>query len=422
MISSINALEILDSRGNPTLQVFVTTKSGHIAHACVPSGASTGEHEALELRDQDPKRFLGKGVSRCVEFVEKDLAPKLIGFDVANQRELDELLISLDGTPNKSKYGANTLLGISLACARAAALTKNQELFEYLAKDQPISLPVPMLNVINGGAHADNTVEFQEFMIRPIGAPNFKEAIRWSSEVFHTLKKILKKHQLNTNVGDEGGFAPNLKSNKEALDFMLQAIELAGYSPNKDFMLALDCAASEFYDREKKCYVDKKRKSNKAFSSEEQVEALVELAKLYPIDSIEDGLDENDWDGWQLLTQKLNHIQIVGDDIFVTNPDFLKRGIEKKVGNAILIKLNQIGTLTETLDTIKLAKSHGYKTVISHRSGETEDSFIADLAVATNSGQIKTGSICRSDRVAKYNRLLRIEQLLGDKALFGSKS
>lgn len=416
-IKSISALEILDSRGNPTIEVFLTTSSGKVVSACVPSGASTGINEALELRDQVKTRYLGKGVTKAIEHTLGPLKEILIGQSVFDQKKLDLAMIELDGTENKSKFGANAILGLSLAIARAGAIESDLELFEYLGGKKASLMPLPMMNVINGGAHADNTVEFQEFMIRPIGAPSFSEGLRWSTEVFHHLKKLLKNKKLTTSVGDEGGFAPNLKSNEEAIEIILMAIESAGYKPEKDFTLALDCAATEFYDSKQDRYIEKKDpNSSLALSSIEQVEVLQQLASKYPIDSIEDGLDENDWKGWKLLTQKLSKIQIVGDDLFVTNPKFLKKGIESKTANAILIKLNQIGTLTETLETIKLAQENGYNTIISHRSGETEDTFIADLAVSTSSGQIKTGSLSRSDRTAKYNRLLRIEQLLGSQA------
>ncbi len=422
-ISNIEALEILDSRGNPTLQVFVTTDNQITVSACVPSGASTGEHEALELRDQDNKRYLGKGVLKASEHILGPLKEALIGQNVLDQKKCDQIMIDLDGTSNKSTFGANATLGLSLAISRAAAATEKKELYDYLGGSKANLLPMPMLNVINGGAHADNTVEFQEFMIRPTGAPSFSEAIRWSTEVFHHLKKILKEKKLSTSVGDEGGFAPNLNSNKAALEILMEAIDKAGYQMEKDFHLALDCAASEYYDSDQKGYIEKKNPNSSVLkNSEQQVEELISLSKLFPIDSIEDGLDENDWQGWKTLTEKLGHIQLVGDDLFVTHPQFLQKGIDSKIANAILIKPNQIGTLSETLETIELAQKNGYKTVISHRSGETEDTFIADLAVATCSGQIKTGSLSRSERMAKYNRLLRIEQLLNSKARFASRS
>ncbi len=402
-IQSIHAIEILDSRGNPTIKVCVTTDDGFTGKASVPSGASTGEHEALELRDNDKKRYFGKGVTQAVANVQGPIATLLKGECVLNQAHLDQMLIEADGTPNKGKFGANAILGTSLAIARAAALSKKLPLYRYLGGCDAHILPIPMMNIINGGAHADNNLAFQEFMIRPIGAPSFAEALRWGVETFQTLKKLLQEKGLGTSVGDEGGFAPNLSSNEEALDLIILAIEKAGFKPKKEITIALDLAASEFYKSHK--YIDR--------STKEHIDYLASLCSQYPIDSIEDGLDQNDWQGWKLFTEKMNDkIQIVGDDIFVTNPLFLKKAIQEKVGNAILIKLNQIGTLTETLNTIQLAKDNGYKTIISHRSGETEDTFIADLAVATNAGQIKTGSLCRSDRVTKYNRLLEIEHEL----------
>ncbi len=412
LIRDVEALEILDSRGNPTLQVTVRC-DGAVGTASVPSGASTGQHEALELRDGDKKRYFGKGVQNACSHVNRQIKNALLGMRVDEQRTIDQTLIDLDGTPTKSKLGANAILGTSLACARAAAATT--PLYRYLGGADAHLLPVPMMNVINGGAHADNTLDFQEFMIRPIGAPSFREAVRWGAEVFHTLKTLLKQRKLVTAVGDEGGFAPNLRTPEEALDLIVQAIEEAGYKPGKQISLALDCAASEFFDPLSKGYIEKKG-SGKPF---DLIARLEKLSAAYPIDSIEDGLGESDWEGWKKLTKSLGKkIQLVGDDIFVTNPIFLKKGIDAGVANAILIKVNQIGTLTETLDTIALARAHGYKVIISHRSGETEDAFIADLAVATNAGQIKTGSLSRSDRVAKYNRLLQIEAELGPAAKF----
>lgn len=386
--------------------------------AAVPSGASTGEHEAIELRDADPKRYFGKGVLKAAANVNGPLAKLLIGKDLFDQAALDHLMIQADGTPNKAHFGANAILGISLAAAKAAAACKNLALYHYLGGPNASLLPCPMMNILNGGAHADNLLDFQEFMIRPIGAPNFREAIRWGSEIFHTLKKLLKSSDFSTAVGDEGGFAPRLHSNEAALDFIMQAIEKAGYQPKREITIALDCAASEFYDSSTHTYIEKKKReaheSSASRSAKEQIDYLKALSSRYPIDSIEDGLDQNDWKGWQALTvQMKDKVQLVGDDIFVTNPQFLQRGIQEKVGNSILIKLNQIGTLTETLQTIALAKKNGYKTVISHRSGETEDTTISDLCVATSAGQIKTGSLSRSDRVAKYNRLLEIEDELG---------
>lgn len=409
-IKTIHALEILDSRGNPTLEVFVTTDTGASGKAAVPSGASTGAYEALELRDGDQKRYAGKGVLKAVSNINGPLATLLIGKEVSAQEQLDRLLIEADGTENKSKYGANAILGVSLAAAKAAAASLQQPLYRYLGGENACHLPCPMMNILNGGVHADNGLDFQEFMIRPIGAPSFKEALRWGAEVFHTLKSLLKEKKYPTAVGDEGGFAPRLASHEEALELILKAIEKAGYTAGKEITLALDCAASEFYDAQTKKYRMK--------TSEQQIEYLANLAKTYPIDSIEDPLDQNDWEGWKALSARMQGIQIVGDDIFVTNPKFLQRGITEKVGNAILIKLNQIGTLTETLQTIEMAKKANYKTVISHRSGETEDTTIADLSVGTTAGQIKTGSLSRSDRVAKYNRLLEIEAELGPKAIY----
>lgn len=422
-IEKIHAREILDSRGNPTVKVELTTDTGVTGRAAVPSGASTGEHEAVELRDKDSNRYGGKGVLKAVANVNGPLAKLLKGLDVTEQEKLDRTMIEADGTANKGNYGANALLGISLAAARAASMEEKIPLFLYLGGPKETRLPIPMMNIINGGAHADNSLDFQEFMIRPIGLSTFSEALRAGAETFHALKKILAEKKLTTSVGDEGGFAPNFSSNEEALDTILKAIEQAGYKPGQEISLALDCAASEFYDREKKCYLDKKDKNaGRPFQERDagkQVDHLEKLCNAYPIDSIEDGLDENDWDGWKHLTKRLgNKIQLVGDDLFVTNTSFLKRGIDEKIANAILIKVNQIGTLTETLEAITLAQKNSYATVISHRSGETEDTFIADLAVATGAGQIKTGSLSRSDRVAKYNRLLFIEERLGTSATY----
>lgn len=409
-ISSVYALEIIDSRGNPTLEVVVATTDGYVGKALVPSGASTGEHEALELRDGDKKRYFGKGVLKAITNVNTTLSKCVVGKDVSSQALLDQSMIEADGTENKSKLGANALLGVSLAIAKAAANASHQSLFRSLGGPSAHLLPCPMMNILNGGVHADNGLDFQEFMIRPIGAPSFREALRWGVEVFHTLKSLLKKKGFSTSVGDEGGFAPRLSSHEEALDFIVDATQKAGYKVSRDISLALDCAASEFYDQKTKKY-----RSN---TSDQQIDYLRNLIKNYPIDSIEDPLDQNDWEGWKKLTAHFKNIQIVGDDIFVTNPKFLNRGIKEGAANAILIKLNQIGTLTETLKTVATAKSAGYATIISHRSGETEDSTIADLAVATSSGQIKTGSLSRSERIAKYNRLLEIEAELGDKALY----
>ncbi len=410
-ITDIRAREILDSRGNPTVEADVELASGHVGSACVPSGASTGSKEAVELRDGDPVRYRGKGVLRAVENINTRIRERLLGRDVEDQSTLDTIMLELDGTENKEVLGANAILAVSLASAAATAKMKKLELYEYLAEvdGSPgrYSMPVPMMNILNGGIHADNNVDIQEFMILPVGAPNFAEALRCGSEIFHTLKEVLMKQGLNTAVGDEGGFAPDLSSNEAALTAIVESIEKAGYAPGKDVYLALDCAASEFY-KEGQYFL---AGENRHFSSEDFSDYLADLVARYPILSIEDGLDENDWDGWVYLTKKLgDRCQLVGDDLFVTNPKYLNRGVEAGVANSILVKLNQIGTLSETLNTINMAKDAGYTTVISHRSGETEDTTIADLAVATAAGQIKTGSLSRSDRVAKYNRLLRIEE------------
>lgn len=422
-IQDIHALEVLDSRGNPTVEVILTTEKGAVGIAKVPSGASCGTHEALELRDGDKKRYLGKGVQKAVNHVNTTLKKLLTGHEVSDQRALDTLMIEADGTPNKSNLGANAILGVSLAAAYAAAKEKNVPLFASLMTRTSYILPCPMLNILNGGEHADNPLDFQEFMIRPVGAPSFSEAMRWSVEIFHTLKAELKKAHLSISVGDEGGFAPHIASPEKALELIVTAIEKAGYRPGEEITIALDLAASEFYDADKKKYYEKKKKSEaKYYSSDEQIALLESLAKKFPIDSIEDGLAESDWDGWKKLTAELGKtLQIVGDDIFVTNPLFLKKGIEQSCANAILIKLNQIGTLTETLDTMKLAKDHGYASVVSHRSGETGDTTIADLAVATNACQIKTGSLCRGERIEKYNRLLEIADFLKEKAAFAGR-
>ncbi|MEC7839190.1 MAG: phosphopyruvate hydratase [Chlamydiota bacterium] len=416
-IDNIDALEILDSRGNPTIKVTVVTDEGFVGEACVPSGASTGEHEALELRDGDMSRYLGKGVKKAIANVKGPISDLLIGEYVLDQARLDMKLIQADGTENKEQFGANAILGASLAIANAGAKAANLPLYRYIGGTHAFQLPCPMMNIINGGAHADNSLDFQEFMIRPIAAPTFVEAVRWGSEIFHHLKKILKDNGHITSVGDEGGFAPNLNSDSEAIETIIRAIEAAGYKPGEQVTIALDCAASEFYDKATGRYIEKKNKlKNNPYNertAQEQAFYLQELCNKYPIDSIEDGLDENDWAGWQQLTHILgNNVQLVGDDIFVTNPKFLCRGIEEKTANSILIKVNQIGTLTETLETVKLAHTYGFTSVISHRSGETEDSIIADIAVATNAGQIKTGSLSRSDRIAKYNRLIAIEHEL----------
>ena len=410
--------EILDSRGNPTLEVEVLLESGIIGRAAVPSGASTGEHEAVELRDGDKTRYNGKGVTKAVDNVNDKIADELIDFDAVDQVAIDQLLISLDGTPNKAVLGANAILGVSLACAKAAAETLGLPLYRYIGGTNARTLPVPMMNILNGGKHADNNVDFQEFMIMPVGAPNFKEALRMGAETFHALKSVLSKKGYNTAVGDEGGFAPNLKSNDEAIEVILEAINKAGYKPGTEIALALDPASSEFFSKEKNVYqFFKSDKSEK--TSAQMVDYYKNWIDKYPIVSIEDGLAEDDWDGWQFMTEKLgNKIQLVGDDIFVTNTERLERGIEKGVANSILIKVNQIGTLTETLDAIEMAKKAGYTNVISHRSGETEDTTIADIAVATNAGQIKTGSLSRTDRIAKYNQLLRIEEELDTTAIF----
>ncbi|MCB9207970.1 MAG: phosphopyruvate hydratase [Ignavibacteriales bacterium] len=410
--------EILDSRGNPTVEVEVLLESGIIGRAAVPSGASTGEHEAVELRDTKKKRYLGKGVQKAVSNVNDIIADLLIDFDAADQVGIDNFLIELDGTPNKSKLGANAILGVSLACAKAAAEALELPLYRYIGGTSARVLPVPMMNILNGGSHADNTVDFQEFMIMPHGAPNFAEALRMGTETFHSLKSVLKKNGFSTSVGDEGGFAPNLKSNEQTLDLILESITKAGYKPGKDISLALDVASSEMYDKKKNKYVFfKSDKSEK--TSDEMIKIYEKLTKDYPIVSIEDGLDENDWKGWKNLTDAIGgRVQLVGDDLFVTNTKRLSEGIEKGIANSILIKVNQIGTLTETLDAIEMAKRAGYTNVISHRSGETEDTTIADIAVATNAGQIKTGSASRSDRIAKYNQLLRIEEELDITAIY----
>jgi len=410
--------EILDSRGNPTVEVEVMLESGVIGRAAVPSGASTGEHEAVELRDGDKKRYLGKGVLKAVDNINEKIADELIDFDATDQVGIDKFLCELDGTPNKAELGANAILGVSLAVAKAAAMTFDLPLYKYIGGTNAKTLPVPMMNIINGGKHADNTVDFQEFMIMPYGAENFADALRMGTETFHALKSVLKKKGLSTSVGDEGGFAPNLRSNEETLDTILDAIALAGYKAGKQIGLALDVAASEMYDKKKKKYVFfKSDKSEK--TAEQMVNIYEKLTKSYPIVSIEDGLDENDWKGWKVLSDRLaTKIQLVGDDLFVTNTEKLSEGIEKGIANSILIKVNQIGTLTETLDAIEMAKRAGYTSVISHRSGETEDTTIADIAVATNVGQIKTGSASRTDRIAKYNQLLRIEEELDFTAIF----
>jgi enolase len=417
-IVDVHAREILDSRGNPTVEAEVSLGDGSIGRAAVPSGASTGEHEAVELRDGDSRRYQGKGVLRAVENVNVAIADALQSMDASAQREIDEAMLHLDSTPNKGALGANALLSVSMACARASAASLKTPLYRYLGGAGANILPVPMMNILNGGAHADSNVDFQEFMAMPVGAPSFAEALRWGAEVFHTLKSVLKKRGYNTAVGDEGGFAPSLKANVEAIELILDAIRQAGFRPGEEVALALDPAASEFFDKEKGKYVFKK--SDKSVkSSQDMVRFWADWVRQYPIVSLEDGLAEDDWEGWKLLTDQLgDKIQLVGDDLFVTNTERLRRGISEGVANSILIKVNQIGTVSETLDAIDLARRHAYTAVISHRSGETEDTFIADLAVATGVGQIKTGSASRTDRVAKYNQLLRIEEELGDAARF----
>ena len=418
-IVDILGREILDSRGNPTVEVEVLLESGIIGRAAVPSGASTGEHEAVELRDGDKSRYNGKGVLKAVENVNDRIADELIDFDAADQAEIDNMLIAMDGTANKSSLGANAILGVSLACAKAVAETLGLPLYRYIGGTNARTLPVPMMNILNGGKHADNNVDFQEFMIMPYGATSFSEALRMGAETFHTLKSVLSKKGYNTAVGDEGGFAPNLKSNEEAIEVILEAIEKAGYKAGSEIGIALDPAASEFYIKEKNAYHLFKSAPNKEIPIEKMVDFWADWAKKYPIVSLEDGLAEDDWDGWLILTETLgDKIQLVGDDLFVTNTERLSEGIEKGVANSILIKVNQIGTLTETLDAIEMAKKAGYTNVISHRSGETEDTTIADIAVATNAGQIKTGSLSRTDRIAKYNQLLRIEEELDTIAVF----
>lgn len=420
-IIDIYAREILDSRGNPTLECEVFLESGAFGRAAVPSGASTGEREALELRDGDKSRYLGKGVLKAVENVNNRIADEIIGMEASDQVGIDQRMLEIDGTEFKSNLGANAILGVSLAVAKAAAEEASMPLYKYIGGANARELPLPMMNIINGGAHADNNVDIQEFMIMPAGAKCFAEALRMGAEVFHALKGVLKAKGYNTAVGDEGGFAPNLKSNEEALEVIMEAITKAGYKPGEDVLLALDVASSELFDKHKGVYT-LENETQKEKTPAQMVEFYENLVNKYPIISIEDGMAENDWDGWKLMTERLGKkIQIVGDDLFVTNPAILKEGIEKGIANSILIKLNQIGTLTETLEAIEMAKRAGYTTVISHRSGETEDTTLADLAVAVNSGQIKTGSLCRTDRVAKYNQLLRIEDELDDTALFKGK-
>ena len=421
-IESIKGREILDSRGNPTVEVEVRLESGITGRASVPSGASTGENEALELRDNDKSRYGGKGVLKAVNNVNNVIAPALTGWSVLQQRAIDKKMLELDGTKTKSKLGANAILGVSLAVAKAAANYLDIPLYRYIGGVNTYTLPVPMMNIINGGSHSDAPIAFQEFMIRPVGAESFREGLRMGAEVFHALKKVLHDRGLSTAVGDEGGFAPSLSGTEDALESIISAIKAAGYEPGKDIMIGMDCASSEFYKNGIYDYTIFEGEKGKKRTSDEQIDYLEELINKYPIDSIEDGMSENDWDGWKKLTERIgNRCQLVGDDLFVTNVEFLSKGIEMGCGNSILIKVNQIGSLSETLDAIEMAHRHGYTTVTSHRSGETEDATIADIAVATNSGQIKTGSLSRSDRMAKYNQLLRIEEELGDLAKYGYK-
>ncbi|MEX2579025.1 MAG: phosphopyruvate hydratase [Verrucomicrobiales bacterium] len=420
-ITNIRGREIIDSRGNPTVEVDVELEGGALGRAAVPSGASTGEHEAWELRDGDKDRYLGKGVLKAVEAVNGKICPELVGLDATDQNLVDKAMFELDGSPNKKNLGANAILGVSLATAHAAANQLQLPLYKYLGGPNAKVLPVPMMNILNGGAHSDAPIDFQEFMIMPRGAETFREALRQGAEIFHALKKVLQDRGLSTTVGDEGGFAPNLESAGDALEVIAQAVDKAGYKLGEEIFIALDVASSEFYDADKGKYIFKKSDGSEK-TAEELVDYYVELQKKYPILSIEDGCDENDWDGWKTITEKMGEkTQLVGDDLFVTNTEFLQKGIDLGVANSILVKVNQIGSLTETLDAIELAKENSYTSVISHRSGETEDSTIADIAVATNAGQIKTGSLSRSDRIAKYNQLLRIEEELGDDAIYGGK-
>ena len=421
-IEKITGREILDSRGNPTVEVDILLESGVMGRASVPSGASTGENEALELRDGDKKRYGGKGVLKAVENINTIIAPALKGMSALDQIGIDHAMLALDGTKTKSKLGANAILGVSLAVAKAAANYLDIPLYRYIGGTNTYVMPVPMMNIINGGSHSDAPIAFQEFMIRPVGAASFKEGLRMGAEVFHALKKVLHDRGLSTAVGDEGGFAPNLEGTEDALNSIIAAINAAGYEPGKDVMIGMDCASSEFYKDGLYNYTKFEGEKGVKRNSDEQVDYLEKLINEYPIDSIEDGMSENDWAGWKKLTDRIgNHCQLVGDDLFVTNVEFLSRGIKEGCGNSILIKVNQIGSLTETLNAIEMAHRHGYTTVTSHRSGETEDATIADIAVATNSGQIKTGSLSRSDRMAKYNQLLRIEEELGDRAVYGYK-
>jgi enolase len=421
LIESIHARQILDSRGNPTIEVDVVTESGAFGRAAVPSGASTGTHEAVELRDNDKKRYVGKGVLKAVENVNTKISSEIIGFDVFDQNLLDKIMIELDGTPNKGNLGANAILGTSLAIAKAAAMEAGMPLYRYIGGVSANTLPVPMMNILNGGSHADNSIDFQEFMVMPVKADTFSESLRMGTEIFHTLKKVLHDAGLSTNVGDEGGFAPNIKSNEEAIEIVLKAIEKAGFKPGEDVFIAMDAATSEFFDAKTNMYTFKKS-SGKSISSDEMVEYWATWAKKYPIISIEDGMAEDDWAGWKKQTDSIGkNVQLVGDDLFVTNVTRLQDGIDKGVANSILVKVNQIGSLSETIAAVNLAKRHSYKSIMSHRSGETEDSTIADLAVALNTGQIKTGSASRSDRMAKYNQLIRIEEELGETAYFPGK-
>jgi len=421
-IVDIRSREILDSRGNPTVEVEVLTENGHLGRAAVPSGASTGKYEAVELRDGDKDRFMGKGVLTACKNIEDEIRESLIGVDVFEQIYIDNLMLELDGTPNKSKLGANSILGVSLAIAKAAAAEAGQPLYRYIGGVNAHVLPVPMMNILNGGSHADNSIDFQEFMVMPLGADFFSEGLRMGVEIFHTLKSVLKKKGYSTNVGDEGGFAPNIKSNVEAVEIVLQAIEKAGYKPGEDVLIAMDAAASEFYNHKEKVYHFHQSTGDKLTSSE-MVDYWADWTKKYPIFSIEDGLDEDDWKGWKALNKKIGKTtQLVGDDLFVTNTERLQRGIDEDSANSILIKVNQIGSLTETIDAVNLATRNAFTSVMSHRSGETEDTTIADLAVALNTGQIKTGSASRSDRIAKYNQLLRIEEELGDSGIYPGKA
>jgi enolase len=418
-IVGLHARQILDSRGNPTIEVEAILNTGVMGRASVPSGASTGQREAIEIRDGNKKKYMGRGVDKAIKNIHEKIAPAIMGFEVTDQVLIDQLMIDLDGTKNKAKLGANAILGVSLAVAKAAASDADLPLYQYIGGANAKELPVPMMNVLNGGAHADNNVDIQEFMILPVGAKSFSDALRMGTEIFHHLKTVLKKRNYNTAVGDEGGFAPDLKSNEEAIEVLLEGIKSAGYKAGKDILLALDVAASELYSNKK--YILAAGKKAK-LSSDEMIDYLARLARKYPIISIEDGLSENDWSGWKRLTQRIgDKVQIVGDDVFVTNTDILNKGIKDGVCNSILIKVNQIGTLTETLNAVEMAKRAGYTAVISHRSGETEDTTIADIAVAVNAGQIKTGSLCRTDRVAKYNQLLRIEEMLGESGVFNGR-